>query len=131
VTTLRYRSNVCVSALEVNECTMHRAGDSTGARWWLLWLRVNRDSDGQPDDFAVPVNPNGEWIEAGPGGRTWGLHRTSPVGSEPGVWQVAPSINVLEARAAYAGEHDVPSLWHQTPSIVDVPEGETWISKSP
>jgi hypothetical protein len=124
--TLRYRSNVCVGDLEVGECTMHRAANDTGARWWLLWFRVNREDNGQAADFAVPMNPNGGWIEAGPGGKTWGLIRSSP-----GAWQVFPSINVLGTNELHPGPHEAPSQWHQTPVITDVPEGEAWISSPP
>ncbi len=123
---LRYRSFVDVSDLAVGECTIHRAGNSTGARWWNLWLRVNRETDGQPDDFLVPVQPNGSFVEAGPGGKTWGLAR-----AELGAWQVSPSINVLGTRELHPGAHDAPSLWHQTPKIVGVPEGEAWIAGAP
>lgn len=137
MTTLRYRSNVCVSELAVGECTMHRAADSSGARWWLLWFRVNRDSDGLPDDFAVPVNPNGPYLDPGPGGRTWGLNRVDRE-LQPGAWQVSPSIDVKNTRAVHAGEAVAPmivpaptSLWHQTPTIIEVPDGEAWISGAP
>ncbi len=128
MTVLRYRSKVDVEDLAIGECTMHRAANSDGTRWWLLWIHVNRDNDGQPDDFAVPVNPNGSYIEAGPGGKTWGLTLT-----ESGVWQVSPSINVLETGAIHAGEHPASSLWHQTPTIVGVPEGaiEEWVTGTP
>ena len=128
MTALRYRSNVCVSDLGVGECTIHRAGDSNGKRWWLLWFRVHRDSDGVEDDFAVPINPNGSFVEDGPGGKTWGLTR------DPGVdactWHVLPSINVLDTRAAHDGEHPLPSLWHQTPDIVGTTE-DAWTREAP
>lgn len=123
---LRYRSFVDVNDLAVGECTIHRAGNSEGARWWNLWFRVLRDSDGQPDDFVVPINPGGSFIEAGPGGRTWGFVRVAAV-----EWQVSPSINVIDTRALHPGAHDAPSLWHQTPKIMDVPDGESWIGGPP
>jgi hypothetical protein len=126
MTTLRYQSKRLVDDLAVGECTMHRASNAAGARWWLLWFRVNRETDGQPDDFAVPMNPNGSFIEDGPGGKTWGLTQTTP-----GVWQVAPSINVINTGEVHPGDHPAPSLWHQTPTIVDVPDGESWISGAP
>lgn len=122
MTTLRYRSNVCVGALAIGECTVHRCGDSSGKTWWMLWFYVNRDDNGQPLDAGVPFNPNGVADPNGPGGKTWGLTR-----SGPNEWQVAPSINVLGSKAVHPGEHDVePSMWHQTPKIVDVPDGELW-----
>jgi hypothetical protein len=134
VTTLCYRGNVGVEDLEVGECTIHRAGDSSGARWWLLWFRVNRETDGQPDDFAVPVNPNGGWIELGSGGKTWGLTRIdNPDKVGRWQWQISPSINVTGSRALHPGVHEMAglapgyeSLWHQTPIIVGVPDGEAW-----
>jgi hypothetical protein len=118
---LSYRSNVGVEELGIGECTVHRASNSSGARWWLLWFHVIRD-DGQPDDFAVPLNPNGAFIEAGPGGKTWGITRTTT----PGVWQIAPSINVLGTRETHAGPHSEASLWHKTPSVIGVPDGDAW-----
>jgi hypothetical protein len=126
MTTLRYRSNVCVSALTIGECTIHRAGNASGDRWWLLWLYVNREDNGQPADFAVPVNPNGTFVEAGPGGKTWGLTK-----SGQGTWQVAPSINVLGSQELHPGVHEAPSQWHQTPAIVGVPDDEKWQTSPP
>jgi hypothetical protein len=127
MSTLRYRSNVCVSDLRVDECTIHRAGTADNARWWLLWFCVEREGVCQLMDAAVPINPNGTYVEAGPGGKTWGLTKTSA-----GTWQVAPSINVLGTRVAHPGDHPTEvSLWHETPAIVDVPDGETWQTNPP
>jgi hypothetical protein len=127
VSTLRYRSNVCVSDLKVGECTIHRAGTADNARWWLLWFCVARVTDGRPMDAAVPINPNGSYVEAGPGGKTWGLTKTAV-----GTWQIAPSINVLGTRVVHPGTHPTEvSLWHETPTIVDVPDGETWQTDPP
>lgn len=126
MTTLRYRSNICVSALQVGQCTVHRCGNSAGARWWLLWFRETREDNGQPADFGVPINPGGAVDPNGPGGKTWALSR-----SGPGAWQVAPSINVLITGEPHPGAHGAPSQWHQTPSVVDVPEGEAWIGGPP
>ena len=124
---LRYRSFVDVNDLAVGECTIRRTGDPpNGTRWWNLWFRVNRETDGQPDDFVVPVNPGGTYNEAGPGGKTWGFTLV-----EAGAWQVSPSINVLNTRELHPGAHDAPSLWHQTPKVVGVPEGEAWIGDPP
>lgn len=130
--TLRYRSNVDVGDLGIGECTIHRAANDSGARWWLLWFRVNREDNGQAADFAVPINPNGSFIEDGPGGKTWGLtHALGPDGYGESAWQIAPSINVLGTGALHPGAHDAPSQWHQTPVIVEVPDGESWIRNSP
>lgn len=127
---LKYRSHAQIEDLAVGECTMHRASNSGPGRWWMLWFHVLRDSDGQPETFAVPVNPRGAYSDAGPGGRTWGL--TLPDASQyPAAggtfnWQISPSINVLNDRDAIDGTHDQPSLWHQTPAIVGVPFDEPW-----
>lgn len=125
MTTLIYRANVHVDELELGECTMHRASNGSGsASWWLLWFRVNREDTGKPADFAVPMNPGGAWIENGPGGKTWGFTRSSP-----SVWQVSPSINVLGSGELHPGEHaSLPSQWHQTPTVIGVPDGEHWMS---
>jgi len=125
--TLLYRSNVSVEDLNVGECTMHRAGNSDGARWWLLWFRVNRETDNLEETIAVPVNPNGPYIETGPGGKTWGF--TGP--GLLGAWYVSPSINVLNTKELRNGEHEAPSLWHQTPQILSVPDNEPWMHGAP
>lgn len=123
---LRYRAGAAIEDLQVDECTMHRAAVGGGTPFWHLWFRVLRETDGQPDDFCVPMNPNGPYLEVGPGGKTWGLTR-----STPGAWQVSPSINVLAHREVHPGEHSAPSLWHQTPMIVGVPGDEPWIGGQP
>ena len=124
---LQYKSHALIEDLVLGECTIHRAASASG-RWWILWFYVARETDGRPEDFAIPVNPNGSYVENGPGGRTWGLNR-----SEAGVWSISPSINVenTDARTVHAGDHPVPSLWHQTPDIVYVPENEPWIHSAP
>ena len=118
---LKYHAHSLIEDLALGECTMHSCQAPSGARWWQLWFFVARDSDGQPDTFRVPVIPNGSFTESGPGGRTWGL---TSMGA--GVWQVSPSINVLDTRDTVAGEHQFPSLWHQTPQVSDVPDSELW-----
>jgi hypothetical protein len=128
MSTLHYRSNVCVSDLQVGECTIHRAGTSDNVRWWLLWFCVVSEVDGQQLDAAVPINPNGGYVADGPGGKTWGLTQVS----HDTTWQIAPSINVLGSRVAHPGDHPTEvSLWHQTPPIVDVPNGEAWQTSPP
>lgn len=75
--------------------------------------------------MAVPVNPDGPYVEVGPSGRrTWGLAR---VGA--GVWQVNPSVDVVGAKRPDGTRE--PSLWHQTPRIVGVPDGERWTTGPP
>ena len=126
---LAYRHNACVSDLAVGECTVHRAGDASGARWWILWFRGNRDDDGRPDDFCVPINPHGSYLENGPGGRTWGFNAIDIDGV---AWMVSPSINVLASRAVHPGEHAEVSIWHYTPEVVGVPrEGVAWVEEAP
>jgi hypothetical protein len=128
---LAYRSFVLVEDLRPGECTIHRASDASGKRWWLLWFHVYReDRAGERIDLAVPVNPNGSYLEQGPGGRTWGL---MPAGN--GRWQVAPSIDSKDGSTVFSvpGFHDHParSVWHQTPVLVAVADGEPWQTQSP
>lgn len=123
---LAYRSFVPVEALKPNECTIHRAADSEGRRWWLLWANVYRDDKvGELIDIAVPVNPGGGYIEAGPGGKTWGLN---DVGG--GIWAISPSINVIDvagSHRAHPGPHQTAqSIWHQTPCLVGMPTPYQW-----
>ena len=127
MTELRYKGRVPVEDLAIGECTVHRAGNDSGAKWWLLWFRVEREDGGGPIDVAVAINPNGDYMENGPGGRTWGLTR---VYVPAGAWQVSPSINVL-ADQVHPGPHASPSMWHQTPFIVDVPADAAWATEPP
>jgi hypothetical protein len=126
---LKYKSFAEVGELAVGECTVHHASSGT-ARFWNLWMRVLRDNDGQPDVFCVPVNPRGSYVERGPGGKTWGLN--VPVASMYDIapatknWAISPSINVLNSGDKHPGPHPTPSLWHQTPEILGVPDGESW-----
>jgi len=118
---LRYRSHLDIEELVEGECTVHRASGSGPLSWWQLWFCVRRATDNALEIFSVPVAPRETYTEEGPGGRTWGLTQTGQT-----TWQVAPSINVLDDRDAALGTHDQPSLWHETPTIVDVPESERW-----
>jgi hypothetical protein len=121
---LRYRSNVAVDALELGECTVRKTRLAV-ATWWELWLFVPRDDCDDSEMVAVPVNVNGTFTEKGPGGRTWGLKKLGR-----GLWQVSPSINVVadaQACKTHPGPHpSLPSVWHHTPALVNVPEGESW-----
>jgi hypothetical protein len=132
---LTYKHHAQIEDLHVGECTIHRASGSGPARWWLLWFNVLRDNDGKPEIFCVPVNPNGPYLEQGPGGRTWGLTKpeasTHEHGDGQSNWQISPSINVLDDRDAVAGTHEHPSIWHQTPEISNVPDDEAWIGSAP
>jgi hypothetical protein len=123
---LKYRGyHVDPDDLQLGECTIRPAAELNGSRaYYRLWFYVNRDSDGQPDMFSVPLNPNGGWIENGPGGKTWGFNRCGA-----GEWQVSPSINVLTTRDLHPGLHpSVASLWHQTPKVIGAPDGEPWMT---
>ena len=98
MTTLHYKPHSLIEDLALGEYTMHRASGSTAARWWQLWFNVPRDSDGVPEVFCVPCNPNGPFLPSGPGGKTWGLANLGQ-----GTWQVSPSINVLNTGNATNG----------------------------
>ena len=122
--TLVYKSHALIEDLQLGECTVHRCGTTDGKRGWNLWFYVARETDGVPEDFVIPVNPGGGYTENGPLGKTWGF-----TNSGGGVWQVSPSINVVtlpSGTAIAAGVHPATSLWHQTPSVVSVPDGEPW-----
>lgn len=126
---LSYRSFVAVEDLQPGECTVHRAADADGRRWWLLWAYVYReDRAGALIDLAVPVNPNGPYLDQGLGGRTWSL-----MSAGAGRWQLAPSVDAKVTGAKHPGfaQDTSMSLWHQTPTLVDVPEGEAWQVSAP
>lgn len=111
---LVYRAVLCIGDLALNECTIRSARAPEGARWWQLWALV-RQAIGETFYVGVPVNPNGPFLETGPSGRrTWGLTRASATD-----WHISPSIDVG------------PGLWHETPVIVGVPEGERWTTEAP
>lgn len=121
---LRYRSVERLSDLGLNECTVRATQARSGAFWWQLWCFVRCD-DGCERFVGAPVAPNGAYHENGPGGRTWGLARAAP-----GRWQVSPSIDVLTSADGLRQKRGLsrqdPSLWHQTPALVEVPDGEPW-----
>jgi len=124
---LHYRVFLEVDDLELNECTIRRCNDGT-RHWWQLWFYVAQNTDGQPHAFAVPIVPNGAYVEVD-GRKMWGLTRLA---GDFGRWQVSPSINVLQTREMHPGEHEtIGSLWHETPIIVDVPDGERWTTEAP
>ena len=114
-----------IGDLALGECTVRGAHDERGRSWWQLWTWVRRQDTGEPFYVAVPINPNGVYVEVGRSGRrTWGLTRAAP-----GEWQVNPSIDVVGAKRP-DGTYE-PSLWHQTPRIVGVPETERWVCEIP
>lgn len=113
-----------VEDLEIDECTIHYANTSTGVPYWNFWWYSRRDIDSEPEMFCVPVLPNGQYLE-GPAGKTWAL---TSLGR--GEWQISPSIDVYtdaDAKVVRAGQsrHE-RSLWHHTPKVVNVPDGEGW-----
>jgi hypothetical protein len=125
---LSYRGRIFVDDLLVGECTIHRCFDDQGGRWWNLWFSVRRQSDNIPDIFCVPVNPNKPPLENSTRGKTWGLSKDT---TEPLVWNLSPSVNILGTRDPHPGTHERPSLWHDTIRITDAPEGEAWITQLP
>lgn len=130
MTTLAYRSGASPDDLKPDECTIRssRAEDGLGelvkeqisgtgktVRFWNLWFCAMREDNGQQELFAVPVNPRGPYIEKSANNRrTWGL---ADCGG--GRWQVSPSIH-------FTGDEGKLSVWHQTPMLVNVPDGEPW-----
>lgn len=124
---VRYRPmDVMVDDLSLGEGTVHRCGrGDQGPVWWLLWMCVTRDTDGQEVRYCVPVAPNGDYDEKGAGGKTWGLRRD--FGMRLGTWRVSPSVNVLLTEEVHPGEHrEVGSQWHKNVVLVEVPDGEPW-----
>ena len=127
---LKYRSLITIEDLRPGECTVRRAADGGGKNWWNFWWYVPRETDGVLEVFVVAVIPGGSYTETGAGGRSWGLLRAAP-----GRWQINPSINVLDVESddSDSTRHVITgiaptgkSLWHQTPAVVDVPDGEPW-----
>ena len=124
VSILVYRTVTWISDLALNECTIRSARDAEGRAWWQLWTYVLRTDTGQPFYVGVPVNPHGPYLDVGPSGRhSWGLNPASERD-----WQISPSIDVVgDERPDGTRE---PSLWHETPTIVGVPDGERWITEA-
>lgn len=116
---LTYRTG-CIGDLQLGECTVRGAHDGGGRRWWMLWAWVRRNDTGEPFYVAVPVNPSGPDEEVGRSGRrTWSLARVDAT-----TWRVSPSVDVV-GNLRPDGTRE-PSLWHQTPRVVGVPETEPW-----
>ena len=130
--TLTYRSGVPIENLMLNECTIRPCRLNDGDEsWWNLWFYVARETDGVPQIFEAHILPRSPFIEYGPGGRGWGFNDEGG-----GVWQVSPSINILNTgdggKLIHPGPHPtLPSLWHKTPSVVGVPAGEPWDHPAP
>jgi hypothetical protein len=122
-TTLNYVSHARIEDLKPGECTIHRAGDGKGNRWWLLrFYDFREDQAGGLEDFAVPVNPNGNYAN-GPGGRTWGLTKV-----DTRTWAINPSISISTEKVLSTEFHSDCSpeltIWHKTPTLLNVPEDE-------
>lgn len=127
MTKLRYKGfHAEPEDLALGECTVRPTAAADGKSYWRLWAYVTREDTGTPQMIGCPINPNGSYIADGPGGKTWGLTRSGAM-----TWQVAPSINVLTHGEVHPGDHPAPSMWHQTPAIVDVPDGEAWQRGAP
>ena len=119
---LTYHDNAALENLAPGECVIRWCTGSGAARRPTLWFYVARDSDGVLEDYGVPINPGGGYLENGPGGRTWGFTKVGP-----NTWQVSPSINIEhDTRDAKPGPQPTASAWHQTPTIVCVPDPEPW-----
>jgi|ERR1700679_3183103 len=121
---LVYHPGVMVEDLPIGGCTVRRTrlGDKL---WWALWLYVRRADTGEPTVFEVPIHVRGPYTEDPVAGKMWGFTKSL----EAGVWQVSPSINVLvgtDVVELHPGAHPSPSVWHETPRVVGVPEGEPW-----
>jgi len=116
VSELRYRKDVYPTGPNPvlpapGECGIFRYQDEPNAVWYLCFGFI-RTTDGQAEFRSIPVSPG-----SGPQDdiHSWGLNRVGP-----GRWQVSPSILCRD------GGRDSPEVWHETPAIVDVPEGEPW-----
>ena len=99
---LKYRRGVSRTDLQENECTIRMIG---GGLAQFVFCYHDK-SNGERWTHSMPVRPNGQ--HGGPE-RAWGLNR-----SGPNRWQITPSINLGD-------DH-----WHETPAVVDVPDGEDW-----
>jgi hypothetical protein len=104
---LTYRRDSSPDDLQPGECVIRKTVDTSV---WVLWFCALRDADGQQELFAVPVNPNGPYLEKEEGvrRRTWGLMK-----QDASTWQISPSIHFV-------------GIWHHTPKIIGVPSGEAW-----
>jgi hypothetical protein len=118
VSELRYRQNTERDDLQENECTIAPVGGGLA-----MMVYCFRRKDGKLERRTLPVRPNGD---AGDAEHSWGLRRSVP--AAPGRWQIAPSIKCMErVRDLTDPKKDIDvEVWHETPAIIDVPEGEPW-----
>jgi len=110
---------VTAKKLAENECTIFR-GHGPGEGPWMLRFCFRRVTDGKLESRAIPVYPNADQQSGG-----WGLKRVD------GGWQVAPSIACSNREPDGDFQDDrskdkVTEVWHQTPLLVEVPDGEPW-----
>jgi hypothetical protein len=107
---LRYKVGVAdpFEDLAVGECTVWALSRENERVGWGLYFLANRSDNGKPEIFRVPIIVGGGFTESGPCGRSWGFTKIAA-----GTWQVSPSIHF-------------PGVWHETPRIVGVPDGEPW-----
>jgi hypothetical protein len=111
VSTLRYVSGARHEALRPGECTIKGAGERA-----QLHFCYTRTTDGKMEARIIPVR-----IGA-PGPGYWGLTHVGV-----GEWQVNPSIQCLDTTDGPDGTARIEyEVWHQTPRIVGVPDGEEW-----
>lgn len=101
---LTYRADLEIDELGLDECRVVPSKLTPLA--WVLCFHV-ATTDDHEQTFRVPVNPGGDHVERGPLGRTWGLSRV-----DASTWRVSPSIDF--------------GTWHQTLTIVGVPEDVEW-----
>ena len=105
---------------------MHRASNAGAARW-CSGPGALRDTDGSRRRLAC--RHNRLYTESGPGGKTWrtaGLieRRTATAWHQERA--VSPSINVLNTRAAVAGEHWIFFALAPYTELLNVPDDEPW-----
>ncbi len=122
---LRYRSDLGeqqLSQLRENECTIFKK-----AQWWILAFCFRRTTDGKTEYRVVPVTPGGDPTPGVPTGGwgTWGLR---PVPGAAGRWQITPSLACMVRihDPVDPSKHIDIEVWHQTPAIIEVPDGEPW-----
>ena len=116
---LRYRKDVARGDLQENECTIAPVGNGLA----MMTYCFRRVTDGKLERRTLPVHPNGD---AGDTEHSWGLRPVDPKGS--GRWQIAPSIRCMERiRDSADPKKDIDvEVWHETPTIINVPDGEPW-----
>lgn len=103
--------------LEVGECCVFNHAATGKPAIWIMAFRFIRSTDGKPETRHIPAAPG---LPYAGGSAPWGLERAGA-----NRWQISPSIQCWERVGGRDGK-DV-ELWHETPAIVNVPEGEPWM----